>query len=681
MNYITNRGSILCVVLLLHAGFVRSQTPGDCNNNAPLTYIVAPTAPNEIYITNASTRGWKGGDTLKILAGNYTVIEIDSFGGDPCRDIVIINSGGLVSVNGPMRFKNDVHHVKIIGSGFAGLTYGFKTTVFSFNRVNHFTMERIECGPNPAGVGIYGKQDPYVGQPWTQYPNYTSTKITINNCYVHDVNGEGMYIGHTYPGGDPANSNLIPQRMDSVTISNCTVINTGWDGIQLSNARNGCLIFGNTVSNFGMLDLDGQRAGIISGGNTNTQVYNNTVTNGTGNGIQFFGYGTMNCYNNTITNVGNTTHNGTNGEENLYGFAYVNTVESNPRQAMIIYNNQFNYPKPRGAIRFWDNNNSELVNLHDNNFCFATSPPSNWQQLYIFLQSGYININNILYCAGSPNQPPTANAGPDITITLPVNTATLNGSGTDPDGSITAYAWVKIAGPAPGTLNNPNSATATATGLVAGVYSYQLTVTDNLGATGRDTMNVTVNAAPNQPPTANAGPDITITLPVNTATLNGSGTDSDGSITAYAWVKIAGPAAGTLNNPNSATATATGLVAGVYSYQLTVTDNLGATGRDTMNVTVNAQQYQADVRRDMKFYPNPVQDVVHLEIKSPIPNNKISLSLIGNKGDLIYQEAEIILFGNSLIKTIDLSRLKPGIYFLRIDFGYDYKIVKKLIKG
>ncbi|NJO24917.1 MAG: DUF4990 domain-containing protein, partial [Bacteroidia bacterium] len=34
------------------------------------------------------------------------------------------------------------------------------------------------------------------------------------------------------------------------------------------------------------------------------------------------------------------------------------------------------------------------------------------------------------------NQPPTANAGTDRTITLPVNNVTLNGSGTDPDGTI-----------------------------------------------------------------------------------------------------------------------------------------------------------------------------------------------------------------------------------------------------
>jgi hypothetical protein len=279
------------------------------------------------------------------------------------------------------------------------------------------------------------------------------------------------------------------------------------------------------------------------------------------------------------------------------------------------------------------------------------------------------------------NQPPTANAGSDITIILPVNTATLSGSGNDPDGSITAYAWVKIAGPVPGTLANANTATATASGLVAGVYSYQLTVTDNLGATGRDTVNVTVIPAANQPPTANAGSDITIILPVNTATLSGSGNDPDGSITAYDWVKIAGPLAGTLANANTATATASGLVEGVYSYQLTVTDNAGATVKDTINILVIFQGYQANISRAVKVYPNPVIEVMNVELKSPVQNEAVSLFLFSSKGDLVYQDMNIVLAGYSIIKTIDMTRFRPGIYFLRVIYGNEVKVVKKVIKG
>ncbi|MEJ7626035.1 MAG: hypothetical protein WKF35_04155, partial [Ferruginibacter sp.] len=105
------------------------------------------------------------------------------------------------------------------------------------------------------------------------------------------------------------------------------------------------------------------------------------------------------------------------------------------------------------------------------------------------------------------NIPPVSNAGADISITLPINTATLSGSGTDPDGTITNYQWTKISGPTAGTITNPTSAIATATGLVQGTYNFQLEVTDNNGATATDVMVVTVNAAippPNQLPTANA---------------------------------------------------------------------------------------------------------------------------------------------------------------------------------
>lgn len=380
-------------------------SPNACNTNPPKTWIIGPTKPGEIYIKDGSAMGWKGGDTLKIVAGDYSVMQIDSFGGDPCRDIIIVNYGGLVNVTGSIRLQSDIHHVKIIGNGVAGIPYGFKCKSFGFNRANHFTIGDIECGPNlpdatgyKGGVGIYGKQDPYAGQPWTQYPNYVSTKITINNCYVHDVAGEGMYIGHTYPSGDPDQGNRIPIRMDSVTISNCIVTNTGWDGIQLSNARNGGLIYGNKVTNFGTADIDGQRAGIISGGNTNSNVFNNIVENGLGNGIQFFGYGKMECYGNTITNVGNTVKH-LNGEESIYGRATTVTPEiNNPEQEMVINANKINHPKEWGAIRFDPNNNSKEATLTNNEFCIENAP-LNWLNLYVFIEVPYKNINNNNLCA------------------------------------------------------------------------------------------------------------------------------------------------------------------------------------------------------------------------------------------------------------------------------------------
>src|SRR5665811_565191 len=117
----------------------------------------------------------------------------------------------------------------------------------------------------------------------------------------------------------------------------------------------------------------------------------------------------------------------------------------------------------------------------------------------------------------------------DRSITLPTSTVSLTGSGTDPDGSIATYFWTKISGGA-GTITNATSSATTVTGLVQGVYKFELNVTDNNGATGTDTIQVTVNAAGNQSPTANAGADQSITLPTSTVSLTGSGTDADGSI-------------------------------------------------------------------------------------------------------------------------------------------------------
>ena len=217
------------------------------------------------------------------------------------------------------------------------------------------------------------------------------------------------------------------------------------------------------------------------------------------------------------------------------------------------------------------------------------------------------------------NQPPVANAGPNQTITLPTNTVTLTGSGNDPDGTIASYQWTKIAGPSC-TIVSPSQAQTAVNNLLQGVYQFQLTVTDNLGATGRDTVVVTVNAAPNQPPVANAGPDQTITLPTNTVTLTGSGNDPDGTIASYQWTKIAGPAC-TIVSPSQAQTAVNNLVQGVYQFQLTVTDNLGATGRDTVVVTVNAAPNQPPVAN-----AGPDQTIT-------LPTNTTTLTGSGNDPD------------------------------------------------
>ncbi|HZK65776.1 MAG TPA: PKD domain-containing protein, partial [Puia sp.] len=204
---------------------------------------------------------------------------------------------------------------------------------------------------------------------------------------------------------------------------------------------------------------------------------------------------------------------------------------------------------------------------------------------------GYLLRSNVTVGTGTANQSPTADAGTDKTVQLPTSTAALAGTGKDADGTVASYAWTKVSGPAGGALSSPTTANTNVSGMVAGVYVYSLTVTDNQGATGTAKVQITVNAAAtaNQSPVAKAGSDISISLPTNQVTLDGSASsDPDGSIASYAWAKISGPAQFSISNNSSASTSVKNLAAGIYSFQLKVTDNGGATALDTVVVTVTA---------------------------------------------------------------------------------------------
>ena len=209
-------------------------------------------------------------------------------------------------------------------------------------------------------------------------------------------------------------------------------------------------------------------------------------------------------------------------------------------------------------------------------------------QLTVTDNKGAIGKNNVRITVKAANLLPVANAGSDKSITLPVNTATLLGGGTDPDGNIVSYTWTKILGPSSYNIVNPSSTVTNVSGLVQGIYQFELKVTDDKGAVGKDTVQVIVNAAPNKAPIANAGADKSITLPTNTTSLAGSGSDADGTIKNYTWTKVSGPSSYNIVNPSSPVTDVSGLVQGIYQFELKVTDDKGAIGKDTVQVIVNA---------------------------------------------------------------------------------------------
>ncbi|MCP4406298.1 MAG: hypothetical protein GY807_00730, partial [Gammaproteobacteria bacterium] len=107
-----------------------------------------------------------------------------------------------------------------------------------------------------------------------------------------------------------------------------------------------------------------------------------------------------------------------------------------------------------------------------------------------------------------PPTPPTADAGPDQTVTDTDNNGSeavaLNGNGSsDSDGEIASFQWL-VGGKEIGSGVKPT------VNLGVGKHTITLIVTDDDGLTDNDTVVITVNAG-NTAPTANAGPNQAVT--------------------------------------------------------------------------------------------------------------------------------------------------------------------------
>ncbi|MEO9871811.1 PKD domain-containing protein [Ekhidna sp.] len=89
------------------------------------------------------------------------------------------------------------------------------------------------------------------------------------------------------------------------------------------------------------------------------------------------------------------------------------------------------------------------------------------------------------------NQPPIANAGTDVTISLPQDSIVLVGAGNDPDGGPVTFEWRQVAGTA-ATLSGTDSEDLTVSNLTAGSFSFAFEVTDEHGLMDADTMEVIV---------------------------------------------------------------------------------------------------------------------------------------------------------------------------------------------
>ena len=293
-------------------------------------------------------------------------------------------------------------------------------------------------------------------------------------------------------------------------------------------------------------------------------------------------------------------------------------------------------------------------------------------------------IVNVLPQNVLPNQAPVANAGTNQTITAPTSTASLNGSSSfDPDGTLTGFVWAQLSGPSTAVVAGGNTSTPSVSQLVVGQYVFQLTVTDNNGATNNDAVTITVNAASgkltNEAPVADAGPSDTVFMPISSVVLNATGsTDPDGTIANYQWQQIGGPNTVNSTSMNNAQVTVSDLQAGTYQFQVTVTDNSGATSKATTTLVV-VQGFSRSVDQFVLF-PNPATNgYIHGKITSTV-DGSVKISIYDLNGKLVYS-SQVQKTDDVTYKTMNIADLAPGMYTVQINIANRKTMVAKFIKN
>ena len=132
---------------------------------------------------------------------------------------------------------------------------------------------------------------------------------------------------------------------------------------------------------------------------------------------------------------------------------------------------------------------------------------------------------------------PFASAGSDFSVETGSDVS-VSGEGSDPDGYISSHGWTQVSGPKVSLENSDQWTVNFKAPASAGTIRLRLQVTDDDGLGASDDVTIQVYESNNKP-NASAGPDFTVETN-SQVSVKGSGSDSDGQITAWEWERVSG---------------------------------------------------------------------------------------------------------------------------------------------
>ncbi len=329
-------------------------------------------------------QGFEPGDVICLYPGLRSFLLFNNLNGTAKNPITIINTIGQVVIDTDhfygVKFSH-CSHIRFTGSGSDQIDHGiYIRRVGSGAGISvddlstNFELDHLRIA-NTALGGIYVKTDPDCSFAATR-DNFTFTQLAIHNCWLHDIQDEGFYIGSAKYTGQylpDCDTTVLPHLMEHVHIYNNLVERAGWDGIQVSSSPVDCEIYGNTIIGDSWRETPFQMSGILIGGGSKCDCYNNKIFDGKGDGIDIFGSGHMRIYNNLIVNAGRQFM--PNDPNQPKHGIFVGNAPDNSSASLKIMHNTIVSPKTTG-VRF--NNSHTDENLFVNNIIVD---PGGWEQM------------------------------------------------------------------------------------------------------------------------------------------------------------------------------------------------------------------------------------------------------------------------------------------------------------
>lgn len=563
---------------------------------------------------------------------------------DVTKPIVIINEGTDTTWVGAFGLTG-CRNIKITGTGSSSINYGFAGgegfAGFSLDGMTS-NVEVEKCfGKNSLYV-IQAKQDnrcpdsatsasvtPY-GDSLNYAGHFHMDHIYFHNNRWENCGADGEYLGNTEPtegygtgcafvhSGGTILYNSPPMRLSNFHFSYDTLIHCGRTWIQLSGADSGHNEIDHNYTYGSGYEINNQQgASYITGGcSDSTYVHDNTFICSYQENVVFFGmgahdrpgildhnyidsagvlpftvydkltitntdtaYARVHCYYDNIDpSVTKIVIYETKGSGTTNSYAYVvgipfageakifDTAQETHMNAYVACSDTFNFS-----------------NVSSQNHQFSIT--GNFQFLRVIIkQSGtQVNtyrcyVNNAQYNFGiGVDDKITFPARLPVTIWIRNNTFGLTDSIRGGHDIVTGDAQLSATGFSAYTDSSRFCSNLRTSGTQATI---QNNGNINYSTNCNGANSVVVSVSGNQ----------TITLPTTSATVSGSATSSNGSITAYAWTQNpGGPNTATITSPTATSTTVTGLVQGTYSFRLTATDVASETGFKNTTIIVHGQ--------------------------------------------------------------------------------------------